>query len=213
MYFFTSVAPDGVSYTLYSGKDKMENEALIRYAWDCDWWFHVDSLSSAHLYLRLPDGMSIDDVPSEVITDICQLTKANSIQGCKQNNVRIVCTPASNLLKTSHMVAGQVSFKDRNLCRYYTVQQKDNSVLNRLNKTRTEEFPDLEKLKTERESLLARRRRHEQQEFRRKQQEELERKREEDELKSYSSLMSSDNKVSNKYLEGKTLEEVEDDFM
>lgn len=53
--FFTCISdPDVV---IYMGKDKYENEELIKYAWpDCDIWFHVDNLSSAHVYLRLkPD--------------------------------------------------------------------------------------------------------------------------------------------------------------
>lgn len=40
---------------MYMGRDKYENEELLKYAWDCDIWFHVDDLSSAHVYLRLPD--------------------------------------------------------------------------------------------------------------------------------------------------------------
>ena len=43
--------------------------------------FHVDALSSAHVYLRLPEGMSIDDIPADTLEDAAQLTKANSIQG------------------------------------------------------------------------------------------------------------------------------------
>ena len=35
------------------GKDKYENEELIKYAWpDLDVWFHVADLSSAHVYLN-----------------------------------------------------------------------------------------------------------------------------------------------------------------
>jgi hypothetical protein len=41
----------------------------------------VDSLSSAHVYLRLPEGMGIDDIPPGPLEDAAQLTKANSIQG------------------------------------------------------------------------------------------------------------------------------------
>lgn len=38
---------------LYMGKDKFENEDLIKYAWPEDVWFHVDKESSAHVYIRL----------------------------------------------------------------------------------------------------------------------------------------------------------------
>lgn len=40
---------------IYMGKDKHENEDLIKYAWPEDVWFHVDNLSSAHVYLRLTE--------------------------------------------------------------------------------------------------------------------------------------------------------------
>jgi len=35
------------------GRDKYENEDLIKYMWPEDVWFHVDDLSSAHVYLRM----------------------------------------------------------------------------------------------------------------------------------------------------------------
>lgn len=43
--------------------------------------FHVDDLSSAHVYLRLPEGKTIDDIPEDTLEDCCQLVKQNSIQG------------------------------------------------------------------------------------------------------------------------------------
>ena len=49
-------------YTIYMGRDKYENEELIKYGWPEDLWFHVDKMSSAHVYLRLPPGDTIDDV-------------------------------------------------------------------------------------------------------------------------------------------------------
>ena len=38
-------------------------------------------MSSAHVYLRLPEGMDMGDIPAETLEDCCQLVKANSIQG------------------------------------------------------------------------------------------------------------------------------------
>ena len=43
--------------------------------------FHVDKLSSAHVYLRMPTGMSFDDLPVEMVAECGQLVKANSIEG------------------------------------------------------------------------------------------------------------------------------------
>merc|ERR1712037_330376 len=51
VFYFTStvVAPP---VTLFMGEDKHENESLIRWGWPEDVWFHVDKVSSAHVYLR-----------------------------------------------------------------------------------------------------------------------------------------------------------------
>lgn len=43
--------------------------------------FHVDNLSSAHVYLRLRDGEQWDNIPQPLLEDCAQLTKANSIEG------------------------------------------------------------------------------------------------------------------------------------
>ena len=49
------------------GKDKFENEDLIKYSFPKDIWFHVDDLSSAHVYLRLEGLEDIDAVPKELL--------------------------------------------------------------------------------------------------------------------------------------------------
>ena len=36
-------------YMIYMGKDKFENEELLKYGWPEDIWFHVDNYSSAHV--------------------------------------------------------------------------------------------------------------------------------------------------------------------
>ena len=65
--------------------------------------FHVDNLSSAHVYLRLPDGGTLDDIPTNVLEECCQIVKHNSIQGCKSSAVDIVYTLWGNLKKTASM--------------------------------------------------------------------------------------------------------------
>nr|XP_054509888.1 coiled-coil domain-containing protein 25 isoform X2 [Agelaius phoeniceus] len=89
VFYFTSNAAAAV-YTIYMGKDKYENEDLIKYGWPEDVWFHVDKLSSAHVYLRLHQGQSMDDIPKEVLSDCAHLVKANSIQGCKLSSVMVL---------------------------------------------------------------------------------------------------------------------------
>lgn len=81
---------------------------LIKYGLPHDVWFHVDALSSAHVYLRLPAGGSVEEIPAETLEDCAQLVKANSIQGSKQTSVDIVYTMWSNLRKTASMEVGQV---------------------------------------------------------------------------------------------------------
>lgn len=51
------IVQDG--HTIYMGKDKYENEDLIRYGIPEDVWFHVDNLSSAHVYLRMNRGEKV----------------------------------------------------------------------------------------------------------------------------------------------------------
>ncbi|KAG8775324.1 hypothetical protein FRC12_001547 [Ceratobasidium sp. 428] len=78
--FYTSTAVDPPA-VIYMGKDKEENEDLIRYGWPQDVWFHVDKLSSAHVYLRLPSTIeSWEKIPQELLVDCAQLVKANSIE-------------------------------------------------------------------------------------------------------------------------------------
>lgn len=141
-YFQSRGHEDG--YSLYMGKDKYENEDLIRYALPHDIWFHVDALSSAHVYLRIPYNVGIDSIPPEPLEDAAQLVKANSIQGHKINNLDIVYTRASNLRKTASMEVGQVGFFDEKAVKKIRVERKLNEVVNRLNKTKLERCPDLE---------------------------------------------------------------------
>jgi predicted ribosome quality control (RQC) complex YloA/Tae2 family protein len=95
VFFFTGRDP---RYLMYMGADKEENEHLIRWGWPEDVWFHVDKHSSAHVYIRLLEGQTtLDDIPEEVIEDCAQMTKLNSIEGCKLNDVQIVYTMWTNL--------------------------------------------------------------------------------------------------------------------
>ncbi|KAI0036282.1 DUF814-domain-containing protein [Vararia minispora EC-137] len=145
--FFTSTAHDPV-VTLYMGKDKVENEDLIKYAWPQDVWFHVDKLSSAHVYLRLPDGMTWDTVPVPLLADCAQLVKANSIEGNKKDNLTVIYTPADNLKKTGDMATGQVAFHSDK--RVLHVAKRENAIVNRLNKTKTVRDVDHEAERVER---------------------------------------------------------------
>ncbi|KAI9835590.1 MAG: hypothetical protein M1819_002041 [Sarea resinae] len=141
VYYFTSNAVTPSAF-IYVGKDKFENEELIAHGWEED--FHVDNLSSAHVYLRLRDGETWDAIPPGLLQDCIQLTKANSIEGNKKDNITVIYTPHGNLKKDGSMAVGQVSFKDPKKVKKALVVQRENAVINRLNKTKVEKTkPDL----------------------------------------------------------------------
>ncbi|KAF2708924.1 DUF814-domain-containing protein [Pleomassaria siparia CBS 279.74] len=151
--YFTSntVTP---SAFIYVGKDKVENEELIKYGWEEDVWFHVDNLSSAHIYVRLPEGESWENMSEDLLTDCAQLTKANSIDGNKKDNITVIYTPWSNLKKDGSMVTGQVGFKDQRKVKRIHVVQRENPIVNRLNKTKVEKYPDLRQEREDRQKEI-----------------------------------------------------------
>ncbi|MCJ1243504.1 hypothetical protein MMC30_000701 [Trapelia coarctata] len=135
VYYFTSTVI-GPPATIYVGKDKTENEELIKYGWDED--FHADNLSSAHIYLRLETGQSWENISKELVEDCAQLTKANSIEGNKRDNVTVIYTPWSNLKKDGSMAIGQVGFHDPKKTKRILLPTRINATINRLSKTRSE---------------------------------------------------------------------------
>lgn len=52
-----------------------------RYGLPEDVWFHVEDMSSAHVYLRQKEGEKLEDISPELLEECAQLTKANSIEG------------------------------------------------------------------------------------------------------------------------------------
>lgn len=120
------------------------DEDLIKFGFPEDVWFHVDNVSSAHVYLRLNKGETLDDIHQDVLIDACQLVKANSITGNKMNNIDIVYTTWDNLKKTASMEVGQVSFHYPKLVKKFRVERRINEVVNRLNKTKVEAHPDFQ---------------------------------------------------------------------
>lgn len=197
VYFFESVE----GYVIYMGKDKFENEDLIKYGIPEDLWFHVDDLSSAHVYLRLRKDQRLEDVSDATIMECAQLVKANSIEGCKKSEVAVIYTRWRNLHKTSDMEVGQIGFHNKaNVKRLKVV--KDSSIVNRINKTKEERHPNLEALQEERAAEF---RAAAKEERRAQLQAEKGAKREREEtakLRSYSSLMKVDKMVSNTDVQG-----------
>lgn len=105
------------------------------------------------------------------------------------------------------MEVGQVGFHKEKEVRKIKVAKRINAIVNRLDKTRKEEFPDFRAEREKRDKLE----REDKKKLLKEQQareKELEKKRQEEaELRSYSTLMSSDN--MSKYDNGND----SDDFM
>ena len=133
MYIFILYPRQIILYV--QGADKYENEDLIRYGFPEDIWFHVDDLSSAHVYLRLQKEQRLEDVSEVTIMECCQLVKANSIEGCKPKEVDVIYTRWRNLHKTSDMEVGAIGFHDRSKIKKIRVT-KDKSIVNQLNRTK-----------------------------------------------------------------------------
>lgn len=191
------------------GRDKYENEELIRWGWPEDFWFHVDDHSSAHVYVRLPKGKGMEDLTQEMVEECCQLTKQNSIEGCKLNDIKIVYTPWSNLKKTNGMDVGQVGFHKESLRRYFTVAKKNNDILKALEKTRVEKNDvNFQALREERDAEERRQKKRDLLDDQERKRVEEEEARKAADLQSYTSLMKESNMRTN--------DEVvpdEDDFM
>ncbi|KAH0571168.1 hypothetical protein SS50377_27468 [Spironucleus salmonicida] len=125
-YRFTSPS---TQIEIYIGFDKFENENLIKYAFPGDIWFHVDKFSSAHVYCRTLGEFTFDTLPESLIEEAAELTKSNSIEGCKQSRVCIIYTPADNLLKSGDMDVGTVGYKNDQLVKRTYVDSKNREML------------------------------------------------------------------------------------
>eukprot|EP00298_Acanthocystis_sp_HF-20_P026545 c431_g1_i1.p1 GENE.c431_g1_i1~~c431_g1_i1.p1 ORF type:complete len:213 (+),score=93.47 c431_g1_i1:24-662(+) len=212
MFIFECSDP---SFLLFMGKDKFENEDLIKWGWPEDVWFHVSNLSSAHVYLRLPKGYTIQNIPDAVLQDALQLVKANSIEGCKKDSVPVVYTPWANLKKTASMEVGQVSFhSDKEVITIKEVT-KNNETVKRLKKSKNEVTPNYEEERTARDNKEKKEKRIVAQEAKRKEKEEIDKKREEARGKSYDLMMDTDLMKSNaEYKEANVgVQQYEEDFM
>ncbi|KAG2211452.1 hypothetical protein INT46_000276 [Mucor plumbeus] len=143
LYYTSNIVDPPV--TIYMGKDKFENDDLIKYGFEED--------ICAHVYVRLQPGQTWLDIPEAVVYDCAQLVKANSIEGNKKNGITVIYTPWDNLKKTPGMETGQVTFHNNKKVKRIFVEKRLNEVVNRLNKTKVERFPDLLQEKVQREKI------------------------------------------------------------
>jgi len=111
---------------------------------------------------------------------------------------------------------GQVAFHDNSKARYFTVEQKQNDVVNRITKTKVKKETDIilqMEAKYNKEQQQAEKAVKQQQAEQLKQT--IEEQKKKAEVQSYSSVMQEENMTSNSDLAstGKTLKQLEDDFM
>ncbi|XP_051581109.1 coiled-coil domain-containing protein 25-like isoform X2 [Myxocyprinus asiaticus] len=145
----------------------------------------------------MPKGTMVEDIPKEVLIDCAQLVKNNSIQGCKMNNINIVYTPWSNLKKTADMDVGQIGFHRQKEVKIVAVEKKINEIVNRLEKTKEERYPDLAAEKESRDREERNEKKAQIQEQKKREKDEMKKKKDMEELRNYSSLMKSDNMTTN----------------
>ncbi|KAJ1963354.1 Coiled-coil domain-containing protein 25 [Dipsacomyces acuminosporus] len=205
--YFTSDVVDPPA-TIYMGKDKFENEDLIRHGWPEDVWFHVDKLSSAHVYLRLDKGQSWEAIPQALLDDLAQLCKANSIEGNKKNDITIIYTPWSNLLKRGDMATGQVSFHNTKVVKRVHVKTRENAIVNRLNKTKRELHPDLRQQRLERDKEDKRERRVEMNKQKAQELKLAKERRQEKEARDYSKVFEAAGKKAHQKGKPKVTEDL-----
>lgn len=156
------------------------------------------------------------------------MTKANSIEGellnpsensqliselgNKKDNVTIIYTPWSNLRKDASMATGQVSFHDQKKVRKIHVPARENPIVNRLNKTKVEKYPDLHAEKEEDLKLKRKADRLKREEHKAKERDEKKRREQAKWQKehAYDEFMNEDNMVSN---QDRDATFYDDDFM
>lgn len=150
------------------------------------------------LILLFLQGQTIDDIPTIVLDDACQLVKANSITGNKMNNIDIVYTMWDNLKKTAGMDVGQVSFHRGKEVRKMRVEKRMNEIVNRLNRTKVEHTEvDFRAEREKRDALEREDKKAEIRAQKELEKEAIKKQREMQELKSYRSLMKEDKMKTN----------------
>ncbi|ORY39083.1 hypothetical protein BCR33DRAFT_720332 [Rhizoclosmatium globosum] len=158
--------------------------------------------------------MTWDAIPESLLIDLGQLTKANSIEGNKLNNQTILYTPWSNLKKTGGMETGQVTFHKTNLVKKVFIRERENAVVNRLNKTKEELYPDLAAQKIEKQKELRNAQRALEKQLRREEEERKKEYKQAAEMRSYKGVMDNEEEMkSNRYYSGMSVKEAEEDFM
>jgi negative regulator of genetic competence, sporulation and motility len=126
--------------------------------------------------------------------------------------VTIIYTPWRNLRKDASMATGQVSFHSQSTVRKIHVPVRQNAIVNRLNKTKVEKYPDL---RAEREADQKEKRKAERIEREKQKAKDREEKAEREMKRyqkdhAYDDVMREENMISNDEVDPN---QWDDDFM
>lgn len=92
------------NYSIKIGKNKTDNDHLVKTSAKTDIWFHVNNTSSSHVVLLNND--KLNKIPKQVIKRCACLCKSNS--SCKsESKCEIIYTEMANVSATEH--EGQVT--------------------------------------------------------------------------------------------------------
>jgi hypothetical protein len=133
--------------------------------------------------------------------------------GNKKDNITVIYTPWSNLKKDGSMAVGQVGFKDNKAVKRIHIEKRENVVVNRLNKTKVEKFPDLRLDREDRNKEL-RKRDQASRQAHQKEEQRVARERKEKAYQrdhAYDDLFSEDNIAASSNQD--RAEDFEEDFM
>lgn len=133
--------------------------------------------------------------------------------GNKQNNIKIVYTPWENLKKTGDMATGQVGFHQQKMVRRRAVEKRKNEIVNRLNKTKEERFPDLQAEQQQRRVEIEREKAAQARMKAEAEKAELKRLKEEKEARSYDLLYDEEKLTNAADMAKLSVDEYEEDFM
>ena len=82
-------------YTILIGKNKLENDTLIRNSEPNDLWFHLDNMSSPHIVLKTNGDL----IPKKYINSILSLFPLHK-SGLKFTKFKVIYTEIKNIQLT-----------------------------------------------------------------------------------------------------------------
>jgi hypothetical protein len=81
--------------------------------------------------------------PKPTLLKVCLNLGHHLKLGNKKDNITVIYTPWRNLHKQASMATGQIGFHKQKQVKKVLVEKRVNEIINRLNKTKIEKFPDL----------------------------------------------------------------------